>query len=699
MAVVVLASIGMMLALVLAVRALVGSGWRVSLGRVPALLSTAAVVGIESYLAVAPDFPGALLDTALVFQSTLAPAWIVFGLCYGRGCSWGDWTLSDRLLLALSFAPVGMALALPSHELFYLTDFMSERVLYLEPRAFFFYLQVVLCLLLSAGNLETTLRNSRHSERWRIKLALVGAGTVLAALCLQYGQGLLMRLLDLEYVGLRNAGVVVGLGLFLFAETRRGSDKVYIARRLAFRSIVAGIAGLYLVGLGFAREGMRLFGTGFDRQLTLALIFAASLAVLLTLLSERLRRRFSIWLHRTFYNEKYDYRTQWIDFTDRLAQARDTREFVDVMLVGLCEAFGFVGAAFIPVDHERPGCVLEGIFYEMEVFAVSPPRDVFSDLLGRNGVPFALDEVADALPRDLVDSLRVSGVSLILPVRAAEATEGLVFLGAPIDASEEHDIEDFELLEAMGRQMGLCVRSFRLGDELAVAREMEALGRFAALVMHDLKNQVYALSLLVENAREFIGDPDFQRDMMETLTNSVSNMRNLISQLTRLPGQEGLRLTDVDLMALAQRSCAMIPGADIRFEGEGATVLLDAEQVSKVFLNLCLNAVEAGGEAPVVVHVGDDGCPFFRVEDKGCGIDPGLLRDGLFKPFRSTKKRGMGIGLYHCRKIVETHGGSISVASRSGGGTTFTVKFGKAARGHAAIQDEPGISAGETRVA
>lgn len=680
--VIALAGIALVLAVVITGRAVCEAG-RVAFCRVAAPVVTAALVVCESHLAVASDVPDWLLTLVLLLQALLAPAWTVFALCYGRECSWRMLPRSGKFLLALALSPLFMALFMSPGDLFYLADFTADRVFYLEPHAFFFYLQLLLCLLLSAGILESTLRSSRHSERWRIKLALVGAGVVLAALCLQYGQGLVVRTLDFGYTGLRNSAVVLGFGLFLYSEARRGSDRVYIARRLAFRSVVAVIAGGYLLGLGVLREGMRLMGPDFERHFALAIAFVISLAVLLTLLSDHLRRRFSIWMHRTFYNEKYDYRTQWINFTDMLSHARGTKEFVNVLLIGLCDAFGFVGGAFIPADLEHPGGMREGVFYEMEPLPVLPATG-FAALFEREGGPCPVADIAESVPTESFEALCNAGVSVVLPVRTVEGSEGIVLLARPIDTHEEHDIEDFELLEAMGRQIALCVRSFRLGDELAVAREMEVLGRFAALVMHDLKNQVYALSLLVDNAREYISEPDFQRDLVETLTNSVANMRNLISQLTRLPGRENLQMEDVDLMELARTACGQLPNADIQFIGTGVKVRVDAEQVAKVFVNLCLNAIEAGGNKRVAVHVGDDGGPFFHVVDSAGGIDPALLRDGLFKPFRTTKARGMGIGLYHCRKIIEAHGGTISAESHPGKGTTFTVRFEAAAAGDAA---------------
>lgn len=661
-------------------RALRTGDSKVQFSFVPALLVTAALVSTESYIDSAELFPDKALAVVLMLQALQCPAWMLFSLCYGRACSWKTTAVPLRMLFVLSFAPVVMAALLPMRDMFYLADFLRDRVIYLENLSFFFYLQLVLCMLLAAGNLESTLRGSQHSERWRVKLALVGAGTVLVTFALQYGQGLLFRQLDLGYMGLRNGGVLIGLLLSLYAEVKRGSDRVSITRGLAFRSVTVVIGGAYLIGLGVAREGVRLFGAGFERQMAVGIIFAMGLVLLLVLLSERLRRRMHIWLHRTFYNEKYDYRRQWLDFTGRLSHAGNTQALVSVMLREVCHVFGHVGAAFLPADPERKGSVLAAVLYEMDEPMQAPPGEGFSFFVANGQGPVTVKSAVGHVPDDVMRYLEAVRARLVLPIRAGEEVEGLVLLSERIDVSEEHDEEDFELMDAMCRQIGLCVRSFRLGDELALAREMEVLGRFAALVMHDLKNQVYALSLLVENARDYIHEPEFQRDMLETLTNSVTNMRSLIMQLNPLPGRDNLHFVDVDIMDVARSACSQVPGAKVRFEGEGRRIPADAEQLAKVFINLFVNAVEAGGDAPITVRVGAGGHNGFEVEDRAGGIAPEMLRGGMFRPFRTTKARGMGIGLYHCRRIIEAHGGKISVASRLGVGTTFTVTFGDAAR-------------------
>ena len=652
--------------------------WRGALTFFPAPLATAWVMLLENYFVTHPEQLASNLTLLLVSQYLLCPSWLLFSFSYARRLEWKLFNNLDKLLVVFALLPLFFILSLPATTFFFVTDFRTEPVLFLEPGAFFFYLHLVLVLLLASGNLESTLRSSQHSDRWRVKLALLGAGIVIISLALFYSQGLVVRALNMQYLPLRSFGIITGALLLSFAEWRRQSGRVHIARRMVFRSLAVTAAGLYLVGIGLAREGARHFGPNFEQYVLVFLLLVLGLAGFLLLLSQRLRRRVSIWMHRNLYNEKYDYRGQWIAFSERLSLSTDKESLFRAVLLGYCETFGFAGAIFVPVDNERPGRMGKPVYYELSSTAGNeqePEPEEFAPLLQCSGVPLSPKKFLETLPKRLASHLQAIDASLVATVSAAGVAEGVIILGHTIDGKEEHDEEDFELMEAMGRQIGLCVRSFRLGDELSTAKEMEALSRLGAFVLHDLKNQVYALSLLTQNAHKFIAKPDFQRDMLETLDNTLANMKILITQLTCLPKSSALRLEPVHLLALVRQACHLVPGANVTISGEPLTVQGDADQLAKVITNLCLNAVEAGGDKPIKVEIIKEDVVVVRIIDQAGGIPEKVMRNGPFKPFNSSKQRGMGIGLYHSQKIMEAHGGKIVVENDPGKGCTFSIRF------------------------
>jgi len=107
----------------------------------------------------------------------------------------------------------------------------------------------------------------------------------------------------------------------------------------------------------------------------------------------------------------------------------------------------------------------------------------------------------------------------------------------------------------------------------------------------------------------------------------------------------------------------------------GPVILLDREQMAKVVTNLVLNASEASapsGEIRIETSQ-NNGWAVLQVADKGCGMASEFLNRALFRPFQTTKKKGLGIGMFQSKMIVEAHGGRIEVESEVNKGTTFRV--------------------------
>ncbi len=646
----------------------------------PALALMLVYTILDQLLLSFPAQAHTFLPLRLSVQLLLCPAWLVFSRSYARVVSVDSFQKTDFYLFGFSLLPFILSLFIPTASFYYQTDFQVEPIIFFEQASFYLYLYVIIIYIISIGNLESTLRNSKHSEEWRIKISLLGIGISILSLMFFASQGLLYKIIDMRNLPLRNIGLCFGAVLILYSEWKRKSNEVQISRKVAFRSLVAAIAGIYLVGLGLAREYNRLTGGSFIQS-----ILMISTAVLLCgivgfTFSQSLRRTLTIWVQRNFYDEKYDYRGQWMQFSEHLSRAVDYKSLVDTALMNFCETFGRLGAIYIPIDTENPNIMGKSFYYEISKDTeITFSNATFSQLVKLDPTPFFVnDKNSHTIPPQIVMQLLRMQIGVVLPIHATDSSEGLLLLGHPINGKEKYDHEDSELMEAMGRQIGLSAKGFRLSEEMALNREIQAFDKLGTFVLHDLKNQVYALSLLTNNARNFITDPAFQTDMVETLSNTVNNMKTLISQLGQLPNADNLRMGKVYLRDLAEKICSQIPNAPITITGKNPSVTLDSDQFGKVFFNLYLNALEAGDNKPIDVIIDEEeGIPVFHVRDMAGGLAPKILEAGIFKPFNTTKPRGMGIGLFHSRKIVEAHGAQISVENRPGEGCTFTVRFEK----------------------
>jgi signal transduction histidine kinase len=249
------------------------------------------------------------------------------------------------------------------------------------------------------------------------------------------------------------------------------------------------------------------------------------------------------------------------------------------------------------------------------------------------------------------------------------------------------ELQSSDDLRPLAENLGLMTKQLR--DQLAreaESRQFQSFVRLSAVLTHDLKNAIEALSLIVGNMERHFDNKEFRADAMKSLTGCTDNLRALVARLSNpvatLSG-EHKRPRPVDLVPMLQRVISMTvePGNDkhkiIIDLPESLFALVDLERMEKVVENLVINGREAmtkeSGTLSIVAGTTDEGKPFFSVSDTGEGMSQRFIEDKLFHPFATTKKRGVGLGLYTCREVVVANGGSISVDSREGAGTTFRV--------------------------
>ncbi len=646
-----------------------------------ALLMAAALELCELLAVVQPGNFSLWMRLSLGVEAALPPTWLWFSLTYARQNEPQSIPPFQRLLLACSPLFLASVLVLPASAFFYSPDFASERILFLGNKGYFFYLFLFAYLVIALINLELTLANTSHSARWKIKFELIGAGALLAGMALYFSQGLLFRSINLLLAPARTMVLLMAVALMAYSRLKRGNGvKVYVSRQMAYKSVSLLAVGVYLTGLGMMGEGMQYFGDGFQRAMAIAVAFAAGLGLVITMLSETVRRRVRVFIHRNFYQNKYDYRNQWLQFTDRLSSGRSGDDLLQSIVKGFCDTFGMGCGALFLLDPEQDG-LRPAAAVGIESLSVEFRRkDAAIQRLSTGTWVVNVHAETSGIGTEAQQAFFATiEAAFLIPLFVKEDLVGFLVTGRPLSREETYGYEDFDLMKTLARQASSALLNLRLSEQLAQAREMAAIGRVSSFVMHDLKNLGSALSLMLDNAREYIAVPEFQEELLASLGTTVAKMNTLVARLKHLPETTTLRRAPVDLLQLAHETAALLGKGELLITGTTVIAEVDREELQKVALNLMLNAVEAtAGNRPVTVEVGATEAPYFRVKDEGCGIPEEFLRRHIFTPFKTTKKKGLGIGLYQCKQIVEAHGGKIEVTSEVERGSVFTVWLPKA---------------------
>jgi putative PEP-CTERM system histidine kinase len=285
---------------------------------------------------------------------------------------------------------------------------------------------------------------------------------------------------------------------------------------------------------------------------------------------------------------------------------------------------------------------------------------------------------AKLLKRANPDHFRAGGHRVCVPVQTGGEPLGLIMLGDRVSGAP-FLIEDLELLKCIGDQVGSGLLGLRLSGKLVQAKELEAFQTISAFFVHDLKNTAHTLSLMLQNLPAHFDNPAFRQDALQTIGKGAQRLNEIINRLSLLRHEAALKLEAGDLNEVVISALAGLEPALktklTRSLPPLPKIMIDANQLQKVVTNLVLNAQDAVGEAGEIgIETGQSrGWLSLNVKDNGCGMSREFISGSLFRPFRTTKKKGIGIGLYHCKAIVEAHRGRIEVESEEGKGTSMRV--------------------------
>lgn len=481
-------------------------------------------------------------------------------------------------------------------------------------------------------------------------------------------------------------GLIVGLAMVFLA---LGANAVSAglqfkpSRAVAFQSLSLLVIGAYLLVMVLVTRSLVVLGEDFARISQVIFLVLAIIAAALWLPSKRLRGWLRVTAIKHLFQHRYDYREEWLRFTRTMGRGSSTGTSLHERAI---KAVADVtdspaGLLLAPNEEAQLELIARWNWGTLAVPAIAAEYEL-SGLLEQHFHILDLDEVRcgidhhgelSSVPEWLVSA---EDAWAIVPLLHFDRLVGVIVLARP-RIERRLDWEDYDLLRVLGQQLASYLAEQSGQQALMEASRFDEFNRRIAFVMHDIKNLASQLSLLARNAERHSENPEFRADMLVTLRKSSEKLEALLARLGRYGAGQAQTHRDCDLVELASAIITQFKPTYkvVLTRDDSSIVSADPEGLEQALIHLVQNAVDASdGTAPVYLEVSYEGLHGrIDVIDSGSGMSPEFVRNGLFKPFVSSKQGGFGIGAFEAREIIRAMGGRMTVESREGVGTRFSV--------------------------
>ncbi|WP_395701315.1 XrtA/PEP-CTERM system histidine kinase PrsK [Aquabacterium sp.] len=531
--------------------------------------------------------------------------------------------------------------------------------------------------------LEQLFRNQSEDGRWNAKPVCVALGFNFAFDVYLHTEAVMFGRFDPDALSLRGMVYAATLPLLFIASRRQSTwiSRLKLSRSAAFYSASLLLIGGYLLFFAAVGYYVRYFGGDWGRVMQLALLILALLMLAVVVLSGAVRSRLRVFLSKNFFTYRYDYRGEWLRVTAMLSSKSAPQDVGVLVVRSLADLVECPSGSLWTLDLDGAAMVPAARWNVPEISEREPSDSPFCNFMREHQWIIDIDEFRSqprrygdlTMPLWLVTSPHAW---LVIPLLVADELTGFVVLSQP-RTRVEPNWEVRDLLKIAARQAAGFLAQMQATEALLEARKFDAFNRMSAFVVHDLKNIVTQLSLMVKNARRFGGNPEFQQDMLLTVESSLDKMRQMMLQLRE--GAKPVGATSgVELQPLLQR---LVDGAARRGRACELQVMDpvatrgDEERLERVLGHLVQNALDAtppSGKVWVRLQQ-SSGRAMMVIGDTGRGMSQEFIQTRLFRPFNTTKEGGMGIGAYESFQYVKELGGTIDVHSEPGRGSEITV--------------------------
>jgi len=562
-------------------------------------------------------------------------------------------------------------------------SFSGGRLFNIETLNFGFLILALIGLVL----IEYLYRSTQNNYRWSIKYLCLGLGVIFLYDFYIYSDAVLFKRInpDLWFArGTINA-ICVPLIVVSIRRVKEWKMELFVSRHVVFQSSMILFAGLYLSFMAISGYYVRVFGGSWGGALQVVFIFAAILGLLIIIFSSDIRAQIKVFLAKHFYENKYDYRDEWLDFTRTLAGKKTGSEIYNNIVKAFVDTMNCTGGVMWLMDnYSKEFRVVTGVNNNQTIEVIPEKSELTQFLIRHEWIINLYDYQVNPgkyYNIEMPDPIKSQEKPvLIVPLFNEDNLLGLILL-LKSDINIQYNWEDYDLLKTMGRQAASIIALVKANEELMESKQFEAFNRLSAFVVHDMKNITAQLSLIHSNSKKYKDNPDFLNDTFETINNAVARMKRLTKNLNKDALSDEQNMERVEVSRLIDEVATLYnykePIPIISESEKHLFILANKDKLVSVIEHLVQNAQDASSTTSGKIEIRLNKIEDFaeiKIIDNGCGMDGEFINNRLFKPFDTTKgNAGMGIGVYESREVIQSLGGMLKVESVPGEGTTFTI--------------------------
>jgi putative PEP-CTERM system histidine kinase len=522
---------------------------------------------------------------------------------------------------------------------------------------------------------ENLYRNTAARRHWNVVPLCIGLGGLYAYQLFLYSDALLFGWVSDLFASERSAvNCLIAPFLALTLMRNRGwKIAVHLSQTVVLHSLTLVASGVFLLAIVTVAGLLRDWGGEWGQVVQVTALFGSILVLASIVSSGSIKARLKYLIARHFFAQRYDYRIEWMNFIDLLSTREAGEDLKHRAIEGIANVVEAQGGALWLRDGARGA----GDFVPVSLWNMRLPSDALVPADSAFVKGFRSGHWTQEFHRGRAYPA-LGECWLAVPLAAQNELIGFIAL-APSRAHVALNWESFELLRALGRQAASYIAEERFAQQLQDSRQLQDYAKRFAFVAHDIKNLAAQLRMVTVNAERHGDNPAFRADAFETIRHSVARMNDLLAQLRANQVLDAASTATVDAVPVV-RAMLDARGAGLArircaFECNSAIVAIDGDRLASAVKLLLDNAIEASPDNTSIALAlrCRDGKLLIDVADEGTGMDVEFIHSQLFRPFRSTKSDGYGIGAYQTRELLRMAGGDLEVTSTPGRGTTMRV--------------------------